>query len=178
MSNQSVYPYTQTPTTSGMCLAAHLMHRNAYYVSAKNGTNKTEMDHSYYAYNEVSNTTSEFARETFEYGDDGKTTCYSLGIANDDTTGTRTIHGALQSMPASTVFSMLKDNTQMSAVTEAQLDGGISWSRDDASLYFGKDKSFRIRYRESESAEIPARLTIECYNVMLDSYSIQIEFST
>ncbi len=170
----SQYPYSVIPTTQGACLAANFVHRNCYYVQAKNNADKTEDSHSYYSFDQETKETTEFARETFELSADSKTSHYTIGIANDNGLN-RSIHSVLQSTGASTIFSMINDDN--SASTECMLDGSISWSSDDTSLYFGKDKLFRIKYKPSESQEVPARLAIECYNVGQDIYVSQFEIS-
>lgn len=127
-----------------------------------------------YVHDEIANESVEIARDVVNMRGDGSSANMSMGVLHTDLpSGLKTIQPVITTCPTSTSIN----SCSTSSTCNLTLDGNISWNTDDASLYFSADKTFRIRFIETDGLN-PSRLVIEGYNQTTSQYVTKIEFHT
>jgi len=133
------------------------------------------VSNSSYIHNTVTGTSTEIAREEVTMTGDGSSAQLTMGVLQEDLSGVQTIQNIITTTPECTHIKSM-DST-LDNVSNLKIDGGISWDKDDSSLYLGASKRFRFKYVPADSTS-RARLSIQGYSDTSLSYLTKAEFFT
>ena len=164
-------PYPSTvalSSTLGSASTGIFIHKHKHQIITDD---ENEIYNSTYVHDDVLDTSTEIARERVSMETDGSSAKLTLGVLHTNTSSLQQIQSVICTEASKTVISS-SDGSSSCNVT---LDGSISWNQDDSSLYLSANKSFRIRFVESDGI-VPSRLVIEGYSVSESSYLPKAEF--
>jgi hypothetical protein len=163
---QFIQAYDAFITTAKSAFSSDFLTGNILSVS------DSKIDHSFFAYDEVSADTTETVRESHDQDDDGSGKVTVGVLYNDTSSGSaeQRVFNCMDTRPEKTVISTIRGSQE----TTTTLNGAISWSRDDSALYLG---TFRVRYTPASGGE-PAKLCIENFDNVSGQYLAVTEFES
>ena len=163
MSTPNDIPYSTSSlsslsTTLGPVASGVFVHKNKNQVLST----EDEIYNSTYVHDEVLNETQEIAIETVTMEGDSSASNMTLGTLHTNPSNLKSIESVISTSASKTdINSFSGDGT---TATKFTFDSsGLSWDSEDTSLYFSDNKTFRIRFIESDGS-IPSKLLIEGYS--------------
>lgn len=171
MSTPEDPPYPSTVALASTLASAStgvFIHKHKHQIITDS---ESEIYNSTYVHDDVLDTSTEIARERVSMEEDGSSAKLTLGVLHTNTSSLKQIQSVICTDATNTVIS----STDGSSSCNLTLDGSISWDTDDASLYLSSNKSFRIRFIETDGL-VPSRLVIEGYSVTASDYLPKAEF--
>lgn len=155
------------PLTSGT-----IVHREKYQIITPPDES---VSNSSYVHDSIAGISTEIAREEVTMSGDGSSAQLTMGVLQEDLSGVQTIQNIITTSPECTHIKSI--DTTLNNVSNLKIDGGISWDKDDSSLYLGASKRFRFKYVPADSTN-RARLSIQGYNDTSLEYVTKAEFFT
>lgn len=162
-SSTALLASTLAPVSTGV-----FVHKHKHQIITDS---ENEVFNSTYVHDTDLDTSTEIARERVSMEEDATSAKLTLGVLHTNTSSLQQIQSVVCTDASQTVIS----STDGSSSCNLTLDGSISWDTDDASLYLSTDKSFRIRFVESDGI-VPSRLVIEGYSTVESDYLPKAEF--
>jgi len=155
---------------AGLVKTNSLLSKNVVFVVEK-GSGVSQVKNSFYV--KDGSSYQEVTRESVGVDSSGSFATYGVGVLRTDDLSVKTIEPVIETSSVLTTFSTLSSTASNASVTALSVDvSGLFWDRDDASLYFGSLKKFRIKY-EAEDSENAARLVIQ--SLEANQYKTKIE---
>lgn len=143
-------------TTYGPVYAKDLVYSSSYMIANKSD-NADGVASSYIFARKSDSSVSEIARNVYTVNADMTATTYSLGCLRQDSNGNYLTDNVFEANAESmTVNSINSADSALLNKTLINYDG-VAFSSDDASIYFGANQTFRIRF-------IPAGQDNEVFN--------------
>ncbi|CAM9209210.1 unnamed protein product [Pylaiella littoralis] len=122
-------------------------------------------------YDTEADTITEATRIVHTIDGDSQSGTLSFGVLHTDANANAFIEPVIECAPGSTTISAQDDSDNTASTT---IDStGISFDTDDASIYFGAGKKFRLIFRDGT----PSTLAIESYDADTGTYLTRSEFS-
>jgi len=169
-------PYEQNVLGSSTTVAGDWVTKDMHHVVPKLSGAETKLSTSFFVYDGTSSTT-EIARKSYALSADGATSTMSVGVLRTDDAAEKSMEPVLQTTVEKTLINCFSGTESNASITTTTLDGSLSWDRDNASLYFGASKKFRISYKASDLSN-PAKLAIQALNSTSGLYETRAEFET
>jgi hypothetical protein len=155
---------------SGLVKTSSLLSRNVVFVAEKS-SGISQVKNSFFV--KDGSSFQEVTRESVGIDSSGSFATYGVGVLRTDDVGVKTIEPVVETSSVLTQISTLSSTASNASTTALFVDAsGLFWDRDDASLYFGSLKKFRIKY-EAEDSENAARLVIQ--SLEANQYETKIE---
>ena len=155
---------------AGMVKTSSLLSRNVVFVAEKS-SGISQVKNSFFV--KDGSSFQEVTRESVGIDSSGSFATYGVGVLRTDDVGVKTIEPVVETSSVLTQISTLSSTASNASTTALFVDAsGLFWDRDDASLYFGSLKKFRIKY-EAEDSENAARLVIQ--SLEANQYETKIE---
>lgn len=155
------------PLTSGT-----IVHGEKYQIITPSNES---VSNSSYVNDSISGVSTEIARDEVTMSGDGSSAQLTMGVLQEDLSGVQTIQNIITTSPECTYVKSM--DTTIDNVSNLKIDGGISWDKDDSSLYLGASKRFRFKYVPADSTN-RSRLSIQAYNDTSLTYITKAEFFT
>ena len=157
---------------AGMVKTSSLLSKNVVFVAEKS-SGISQVKNSFFV--KDGSSYQEVTRESVGVDSSGSFATYGVGVLRTDDLGVKTIEPTIETSSVLTTISAVSSTASNASVTALSVDyTGLFWDRDDASLYFGSLKKFRIRYVEADSSNA-ARLVIQ--SLEAGKYETKIEVS-
>ena len=115
-------------------------------------------------HNTTDSSTTEISRTVHTIDEDSENATMSIGVLHTDASQNQFLEPTLQMKYDATTIST-QDNNDLTTSATFQ-SSGLSFDNDDASIYFGADKNFRIKF----SSGTPSVLQIQSYDAALEAY--------
>lgn len=122
-------------------------------------------------HNTTDSTTVEISRTTHQLDELSENATLSFGVLHTDDANNKFVEPTLQMAYDNTTISTQDDNDATTSATFKS--DGLSFDTDDASIYFGADKNFRIRF----ASGTPSLLQIQSYDSVAGEYVTRQEVS-
>jgi len=152
--------YASQILTSGDLVIRDLIMRSSQQVTEKLSGETTYGKNSFFIHDPTAGTTKEVSRISHGLDDAGEVGSVSIDLLYTDSLLAESIVNTLVTQPSSTVITSRED-TETTATTFDS--GGLSFDNDNAAIYFGADKDFRIQYTDVSGLD-PAMLKIESWS--------------
>ena len=170
-------PYEQNVLASSATVAGDWVTKDMHHVVPKLSGADTKLNNSFFVHDDTSGVTTEVARKSYALSADGSAGTMSIGVLRTDDADEKSMEPVLQTTVEKTLINCFSGTETDASITTTTLDGSLSWDRDNASLYFGASKKFRISYKASDVSN-PAKLAIQALNSTSGLYETRAEFET
>lgn len=122
-------------------------------------------------HNTTDSSTQEITRVVHEVDETSENATISIGVLHTDASSNKFIEPTIAMRYDSTVISSQNESDQTASATFQST--GLSFDTDDAAIYFGADKNFRIKFADGT----PSVLQIQSYDSSALDYVTRQEFT-
>ena len=152
--------YASQILTSGDLVIRDLIMRSSQQVTEKVTGDTTYGKNSFFVHDPTLGTTKEVSRISHGLSDAGESGSISIDLLYTDSLSAESIVNTIVTQATSTVITS-RDDTETTATTFDS--GGLSFDNDNAAIYFGADKDFRIQNTDVSGLD-PQMLKIESWS--------------
>lgn len=152
--------------TSGDLVIRDLIMRSSQQVTEKVSGGVTYGKNSFFVHDPTAGTTKEVSRISHGLDDAGEIGSVSIDLLYTDSLSAESIVNTIVTQATSTAVTSRVDAETTTTTFDS---GGLSFDNDNAAIYFGADKDFRIQYTDVSGLD-PAMLKIESYSTTESDY--------